>query len=181
MGATSTETLNIPYPSNGLIFLEDNVWVGGQINGNKITLIAAEEPLATGNANIYTNDDLTYTNNDGTDVIGLIAQNDIEVTFYSEDNLELDAAVIAQRGNVGRYYYQPHGGSYNPAGCGDNVYRDTVTLNGSIGTNERYGWAYTDGTGYTNRIINYDADLTFGPPPSFPTTGEYELLSWDEE
>jgi hypothetical protein len=181
VGATSTETLNIPYPSNGLIFLEDNVWVGGQINGNKITLIAAEEPLATGNANIYTNDDLTYTNNDGTDVIGLIAQNDIEVTFYSEDNLELDAAVIAQRGNVGRYYYQPHGGSYNPAGCGDNVYRDTVTLNGSIGTNERYGWAYTDGTGYTNRIINYDADLTFGPPPSFPTTGEYELLSWDEE
>ena len=181
IGTTNVDTLGLGYPANGLIFLEDDVWVGGQINNNQVTVVAAEEPLATGNANIFINEDLTYTFNDGTDVIGLIAQNDVATTFYSEDDLEIDAALIAQKGFVGRYYYAARSGPYNPANCGDNVNRDTITLDGAIATNDRYGFAYTDGTGYINRILNFDANLTFGPPPSFPTTGEYSLLSWDED
>jgi hypothetical protein len=50
-----------------------------------------------------------------------------------------------------------------------------------IGTNVRYGFAYTDGNGYQTRTINYDANLLYGPPPSFPLTGDqYEVISWRE-
>jgi hypothetical protein len=46
----------------------------------------------------------------------------------------------------------------------------------------RYGWAYTDGTGYTNRVIIYDANLLYGPPPSFPLTASYYTpIFWNEK
>jgi len=85
----------------------------------------------------------------------------------------LDAAVVAKNGRVGRYYYS--------SSCGSNYIRNTITLNGMIATNRRYGFAYTDGTGYINRNINYDANLLYGPPPSFPlTSDQYALISWEE-
>jgi hypothetical protein len=182
-------SLNVPLPTNGVIFAEDNVWVNGQINGAKVSVVAAREPLASGTASIIVNSDLLYTNYDGTDVIGLIAQQDISVGFYSEDNLEIDAAVIAQKGRAGRYYYQDYDLSsnrYNPANCGGNlpagyIHRTTLTLHGSIATHSRYGFAYTDGTGYINRNLIFDDHLIFGPPPSFPTTGEYVMISWEEQ
>jgi len=172
---------NVPMPANGIFFAEDDVWVDGQINTARITIVAAREPIASANATIVVNNNLRYTNYDGSDVIGLIAQTDISVGFYSADTLQIDAALIAQRGRVGRYYYAQRSGPFNPANCGNNVIRNTLTLNGSLATNLRYGFAYTDGTGYQNRILNFDDDLTFGPPPSFPTTGEYTVISWDED
>ena len=50
-----------------------------------------------------------------------------------------------------------------------------------IGTNLRYGFAYTDGTGYVTRNITYDGNLLYGPPPSFPlTSDQYTTISWRE-
>jgi hypothetical protein len=50
-----------------------------------------------------------------------------------------------------------------------------------IASYARYGFAYTDGTGYNIRNINYDANLLYAPPPSFPlTSDQYEILSWQE-
>jgi len=52
-----------------------------------------------------------------------------------------------------------------------------------IATNLRYGFAYTGtpATGYQNRFLTYDANLLYGPPPSFPlTSSNYEILSWEE-
>ncbi|USN53930.1 MAG: hypothetical protein H6760_02055 [Candidatus Nomurabacteria bacterium] len=177
-------SLNVPFPANGIIFAEDNIWIDGSIDNAKLTIVAAEEPLASGNANIIVNNDLHYTNEDGTDTIGLIAQNDFHIGFYSEDNLEIDAAIIAQKGRVGRPYYADYGlpnNRYSPNACGDYVHRDTVTLDGSIATNERYGFAYTDDTGYQNRNLYFDDNLIFGPPPLFPTSGEYVMISWEEQ
>ncbi len=182
-------SLNVPIPTNGVIFAEDDIWVNGQINTAKATIVAAQEPLASGTASIIVNNDLLYTNYDGQDAIGLIAQQDISVGFYSEDNLEIDAAVIAQKGRVGRYYYQDHdlaANRYNPNNCGGNlpagyIHRTTLTLRGSIATHDRYGFAYTDGTGYLNRNLYFDEHLVYGPPPSFPTTGEYVMISWEEQ
>jgi len=178
-GASS---LGIAVPSNGLIFIEDDVWVDGQIDNDKMTLVAAREPLASANANIIINNDLKYTNHDESNVIGLIAQTNVAVGFYSEDDLEIDAALIAQKGAVTRFYY-PNRSAYqqNPAHCADNVYRDILTLYGAIATNQRYGFAYTDGTGYNLRHLNFDPNLTYGPPPSFPTSGEYTIISWEEK
>lgn len=184
-----SSSLNVSLPSNGVIFVEDDVWVDGQINGSKITVVAAQEPLASGSASIIINNDLKYSSYDGTDVIGLIAQTDISAGFYSEDDLQIDAALIAQHGRVGRYYYRDYDlapSRYNPSNCGGNlpngyIQRTSLTLRGSIATHNRYGFAYTDGTGYINRNIIFDDHLIFGPPPSFPTTGEYTMINWQEQ
>ena len=50
-----------------------------------------------------------------------------------------------------------------------------------IATNLRYGFAYTDGTGYDIRNIEYDGNLLYGPPPSFPqATTQYQIISWQQ-
>lgn len=167
-------------PNNGLIFLEDHVFVDGQIDGERITLVAATLPDNVGTRrNIIVNNDLLYTNYDGSDVVGLIAQQNFLVGLVSENNLRIDAAVIAQNGFTGRYYYRPPGGGQQR--CSPNHVRQTVTLQGMIATNIRYGFAYTDGTGYTTRNLNYDGMLLYGPPPNFPLeSDEYVTLSWEE-
>lgn len=174
-------SLDMDIPKNGLIFIEDNVWVDGRIDGSRVTVIAAKEPFSTGDANIIINSNLLYTNKDGKDAIGLIAQNDILIGFYSEKNLEIDAALIAENGRVSRYYYK-EGTSYKPADCSGYVFRDNLTIYGSLATNQRFGFAYTDGdkiiSGYKDRKIDFDSNLHLSPPPSFPTVGSYEIISW---
>ncbi len=165
---------NYNIPNNGIIFLEDNLWVNGQINNERLTIIAATLPenIST-NKNITINNDLLYTNYDGSDVIGLIAQNNINIGLYSEDDLKIDAALIAQKGRVGRFYYS--------SSCSSNYIRQKITLYGMIATYLRYGFAYADNTGYQIRNLNYDGNLLYGPPPSFPlTSDQYITLSWEE-
>jgi hypothetical protein len=170
----------ISLPDRGIIFVKDNTWVSGIINNNRVTVVAAEAPIASGNAKIWINNDLLYTNKDGRDSIGLIAQDDISIGLFSEDDLEIDAALISQNGRIGREYY--------PSDCEPtNTYylRDTITIYGSLATNQRYGFSWICGvdycSGYEIRNLTYDNNLTFGPPPSFPTTGEYTFISWEEK
>lgn len=178
-----TETLlgNYPFPANGIIFLEDHTWVNGQINGAQLTIVAAALPEnASTLKNIIVNNDLLYTKYDGTDVIGLIAQNNIFAGLISEDDLRIDAALMAQNGMVGRPSYL--------SSCSSTYYnRQTLTLWGMIATNSRYGFAWINTTtneqisGYINRILYYDSSLLYNPPPSFPlTSDQYITLSWEE-
>jgi hypothetical protein len=160
-------------PANGIIFLEDDVWVRGQINNSRVTIASARFPdNPSTRSNIIINSNLLYTNLRGPDVIALIAQNNIIVGLMSEDILRLDGALVAQNGRVGRYYYNSY--------CGPTYRRNTITTYGMIGSSRRYGFAYTDGTGYQIRNLNYDSNLLYGPPPSFPLTSDsYQTLSWD--
>ena len=216
-------------PANGLIFIEDDAWVDGVVpNGTRLTLVAAKEPLASGLANIYLNKDLTYgrycdnaTKNacsldsectggatcvdvsNGTSAVGLITQQNILVGYFSENNLRLDDALIAQNGRVGRPNYGASSSSYQlyptgsslPSGgggensCDDFRSRSLITTFGALATNQRYGFAWTGSTfcsstqssGYCSRTLNFDANLTYAPPPDFPTTGQYSTLSWEEQ
>ena len=173
-GSSQTFLANHPFPVNGIIFVEDHLWIQGQINTARLTIASARFPdNPSTRTNITVNNDLTYTNYDGRDVIGLIAQNNFNVGLKSEDDLRIDAALIAQNGRAGRHSYS--------SSCGSVYIRSTLTLYGMIGTNQRYGFAYTNGTGYTTRNINYDANLLYGPPPSFPkTSDQYTTVSWEE-
>jgi type II secretory pathway pseudopilin PulG len=169
---------NYPIPANGLIFVEDHVWVSGTINTARVTIAAGLFPdnIAT-RKDIIVNNDIMYTNYDGSDVISLIAQGNVSTGLISEDNLRIDAALVAQNGRAGRFYYG--------SGCkisGTNYYvRTQLTLYGMIATNQRYGFAYTGGTGYQSRDIIYDSNLLYGPPPSFPlTSSQYSTISWEE-
>ncbi len=174
-----TQTLqgNYSFPSNGIIFIEDHVVVNGTINGARLTITAADLPTPT-NAdnykNIIINNDLSYTAYDGTDSIGLIGQGGVMVGMISEDDLKIDGALIAQNDKVGRYYYSGWGCSYDE--------RSELSLYGMIASHDRYGFAYTDDTGYEIRNITYDANLLYAPPPSFPlTSDQYQILSWQED
>ncbi len=171
---------NYPLPSNGLIFVDDNAWVEGTINTARVTVAAGTFPdQASTRRNITVNSDLLYTNYDGRDVIALIAQNNINVGMISDTNLRIDAALIAQKGRVGRYHYKPNSGSQN--NCSPYHTRNSITLFGMIGTYARYGFSYTDNSGYINRTISYDSNLLYGPPPSFPlTSDQYQTIFWEE-
>ncbi|MBN2094217.1 MAG: hypothetical protein JW740_02525 [Candidatus Zambryskibacteria bacterium] len=165
---------NFVIPDNGLIFVEDNVWIEGIINTARVTIAAGRFPDNPANRpQIIVNNDLLYTNYDGSDVIALISQGNLNVGLISENDLRIDAALVSQNGRVGRYYYSSF--------CAPYDIRNSITLYGMIATNNRYGFAYTNGTGYQIRNINYDANLLYGPPPSFPrTSDQYEILSWEE-
>ena len=177
---------NYALPSNGVIYVEDHVWIDGQINGAHVTVVAGvlPDPGVTHEPNITINGNLLYTNFDGSDTIGLIAQGNINVGYDSLDTQTIDAALVAQNGRVGRFYYD--------STCGASYHRSTLSLYGMIGTYIRYGFAWTGGvfncggaltlsSGYCTRNITYDANLLYGPPPSFPLTSSYySTLSWQE-
>ncbi len=177
---TKTFVANYTIPANGLVFVDDDVWVEGQINTARVTIAAARFPDSVSTRkNIIINNDLTYTNYDGQDVIALIAQNNITTGLVSEDDLRIDGALIAQNGRVGRYYYRPAGNSQNR--CAPYHTRTLLTLTGMIASNQRYGYAFTDGTGYETRIINYDTNLLYSPPPNFPLASDkYQIILWEE-
>jgi hypothetical protein len=159
-------------PNNGVIYMEDHVWVEGQIDTARVTLVAAATSTGV-QRSITVNNNLLYTNYDGQDVVSLIAENNINTGLYSQDNLRIDAALIANSGRIGRYYYE--------SDCAPNNVRSTITLYGMIGSFLRYGFAYVDNTGYITRNLIYDASLLYAPPPSFPlTTNTYQIVSWQE-
>ena len=173
--SVGTQTLqgNYAFPANGIIFIEDHIVVDGQIDGARLTITAADLTDTINNKNILINNDISYTNYDGSDSIGIIGQAGVMVGMASEDNLKVDAALIAQNDRVGRYYYSGGSCAYKN--------RNIISLYGMIASYGRYGFAWTDGTGYTNRSITYDANLLYAPPPNFPiTSDQYVILSWQE-
>ena len=174
---TSYQTA-VVIPSSGVIYAEADVWVDGTVNGTRLTIGAGilPDPGSASWPSITINSDLKYTNYDGTDSIGLIAQGNVNVGLKSASTLNIDAALIAENGRVGRYSYT--------SSCGTEYLRTTLNLRGTIGTATRYGFAYGSPTvvsGYQSRNLTYDTNLLYSPPPSFPVTSStYVTLSWQE-
>ncbi len=164
---------NYPFPANGIIYADDNIWVDGSVDGARLTVVSG----GSANRHIVINANLTYTHHDGTDVIGLISQGSVVAGLRSDDNLRIDAAMVAQSGRVGRY---PYGSS----GCSSYRNRATLTVYGMIAANTSYGFSETDstgGSGYNDVDTSYDSNLMFDPPPGFPSTSDtFVLTSWEE-
>lgn len=179
-------SLNNDIPDNGVIFVEDNVWIEGTLgtadSSRRLTVVAAN--MKTGNQpNVFIGNNINYYNNqhDGSNILGIVAQNDIEIIEESQNFLNIDAALLAQAGRVGREYYT--------SGCGCSHHscediKNTITIYGAIASNQRYGFAWLDGcprnTGYINRNIYFDNNLLYYPPPFFPTGTQYLLDLWEE-
>ena len=171
---------NYPLPSNcAPIFIENNVWVDGIVKG-QATLVAAELPEKPNKMKkIIINGNIDYADSDS--VLGLISQKDILIPLYSPDNLEIKAALLAQKGHVFRYYYPP----WSDEPYKTYAIRNQIRTFGSILTNKIWTFTWVDSndnvvSGYRTTEMNYDSNLTYGPPPYFPTAGEYEFLGWEE-
>ena len=164
---------NYAIPANGLIFVEDDVWVEGTVNG-RVTLASGELPDNPSKRTIiHINDNINYLTRDGTHILGLIAQKHIKVPRHAPTDLTIDAIMLAQNGRVFRNYYETH------------AIKNSIEVYGGIITNQTWTWAWVNGSGdttdgydYTTSI--YDSDATFAAPPYFPTTGEYAVITWEE-
>lgn len=169
-------TKNIP--ENGVIFVDaDNVWVQGKINGKHVTIVSSGRMLLGYNdsADNY-NGNLLYTSYDGSDTIGLIAQQDVEVVLEAPDQLRIDAYIVAQTGRVGRDHY-----SCAQATC--KLDREKVTIYGGIASNQPFEFNYWDGgavKGFQSAQFVYDNNLTYNPPPFFPAGANYVIDLWEE-
>ncbi|HEX4104351.1 MAG TPA: hypothetical protein VHZ04_02635 [Candidatus Paceibacterota bacterium] len=179
--SVNTETLYATgtIPQNGDMFFEDNLWVRGHVDNVRVTIASGRFPVnASTYSNITVNNSITYTNFNGSDTIALISQNNINIGLNSDNDLTIDAALIAQNGGIQRDYYA--------AACGASYLRANLTTLGIMGTNQPSGLVWQDGSGnvvsgYQTRTYNYDANLLYSPPPSFPlTTNGYILISWEE-
>lgn len=162
---------------NPVIFAEDHLWVDGVVNG-RATIVAARFPIDLNNMNIWIYNNLTYIAKDGHSSLGLFAQNDIYLGLNIPNNFEVNAALLAQRGRVIRHHYRyPYCSNYS------NAVRTQFVLYGSVISNQKSYWNYGTGptSGFVTRDITYDANLYFEPPPYFPTQGEYEFISWEEQ
>ena len=158
-------------PANGIIYVEDNVWVEGTVKGRAMVAAAVLPFNAQSAPTIYIPNNIVYAAKDGTNVLGLLAQNNMVVTYHAPTNLEIDAAMIAQNGSAQWFYYP-------------GVIKTSITVFGSIMTYGQWTWTWVDNnnnvvSGYSNTADNYDSNLIYGPPPSFPLSNSgYQQISW---
>ncbi|MEO8862793.1 MAG: hypothetical protein ABI354_00520 [Candidatus Saccharimonadales bacterium] len=186
-------------PNSGVIFAEDNVWVrtNGSFHGR--VSIAAGRLATTSNASINIVDNLLYSTKNGEDTIGLVAEDSVIIAPYappasSSFNFEVDAAVIAQSGDV--VYPNRYKSDSNRCTRGFVNSSQKFTYYGSIANRQTWTWTWLLG-GYscgdavrdsTNNYVSgiqtnttmYDYNLLYAPPPSFPITSGYNILSWRE-
>lgn len=160
-----------------LIFSEDYLWVEGTVKG-RVTVVAAGFPLAANKTDILISNNLAYQAYDHSNSLGLIAQNDIIITRDIPDDFKIDGALMAQKGRIIRHGYFTWCGN----GAGQAV-KDKLTINGAIISYNKSYWNYGEDpvSGFLEREITYDTDLLYNPPPYFPTSGEYEIISWRED
>lgn len=159
------------FPGSGLIFGETDFWVDGQIDTARLTIASAKLDSPT-DTNIFVNNDLKYTNYNGQDVIGLVAEDSVLVGLHSDDYLEINAAMLAQKGMIGRedYGFVLHGK------------RESLDIFGSLATNRKYVFNYAykmSVLGYEEMNFVYDNNLSYNPPPFFPTIDDHSLSLWE--
>lgn len=176
---TESNIGNYDYPTEGILFFEDNVWVEGIVSGKQITILAAD-PEANQNKRkrIIIANNLKYTNYDGSDKIGLITQTDILLPRNAPATLEIDAAMIAKDGEIRIDSY------CSPNQTCDDDRKTKIKVYGSMAHNTGLIWTYDYGdkwSGYQDTETVIDDHNVLNPPPKFPLTGTYAILSWREE
>jgi hypothetical protein len=141
---------------------------------------------------------LLYSTKNGSDSIGLVAEDSITVAPYAPPasgnfNFEIDAAIIAQSGDA------LYPGTYrtNSSACtrGWTNSNQQMLFYGSVATRQTWTWTWLDGgscgdaafdaangyiSGIENNTTQYDYNLMYNPPPGFPLTSTYSILSWRE-
>ncbi|MCL4369169.1 MAG: hypothetical protein M1337_08415 [Actinobacteria bacterium] len=180
-----------PYPDNGVIYANDNVWVEGTNLHGRVTIASSGQLNPAGKRNltsVHVVGDITYSSKDGSVAVGLIGQNNVEIPMYapyqaggqlSVMDMEVDAAVIAQQGaEFVNYDTSGSASSWGPR-------RHQLAIYGSVsskGTPVRMADAgnTVDYAGFRYGANSYDSFLLHNPPPYFPTVGSFQILDWRE-
>jgi len=161
----------------GLVFIEDNLWIEGEISG-RITLASADLINQEEETDVWLKDDISYKNGLGNDGLVLIGQHNVLISPDSPDYLDLYGVYIAQTGHFGRNHYSS---LYYP----QYSKKEELKIYGSIVSNGRVGTRWTSGgtwvSGYRQRENIYDPELSFNPPPFLPSLSEeFGYKRWRE-
>lgn len=162
-----------------LIFVEDKVWLEGNVN-QKVTIAAADVDSSSSNPQIIINNDISYTSTSS----GLlaVAEQDVLIGLNVPNNMTINGIFVAKNGRFGRnHYYTAYlNSTYDPY-----VFRSSLTVNGTIVSNGREGTKWSSGgvqtSGFTNRVNTYDRNLVLNPPPLAPNTSDlYVVTEWKD-
>lgn len=159
-------------PANGIFFFQDHIWVEGTVKG-RVTVVSAIPGATSNYPNIIIPNNIVYSGT--TDTLGLVAQGNVLVAYGAPTNLTISAAMIAQNGSIQVYRYS----------SGTNI-KNSITVNGSLASYGLWTWTYVSGSnvisGFRNTFTNYDGNLLYSPPPSFPlSTDGYQQISWTSD
>ena len=158
-------------PSCSVIFIEDNLWVEGEVKG-KITIASADLINPTNDTSIVLPGNINYTTFDGSDGLSIIGEKNVLISPDSPNQMELRGIFIAQKGHFGRNHYP------------GNI-KEKLELYGSVVSNGRVGTKWSSGgqivSGYLNRENYFDQNLVYSPPPFVPyVTSEFSIVEWEE-
>jgi hypothetical protein len=175
----ATYTIN---PACPLIFVEDKVWLEGDVS-TKVSLAAADTDTPGVDPSIILNGDITYTSTSS----GLlaIAEDNVLVGLTTPNDMTLKGIFVAQTGRFGRNYYKTWG-TYDVLSMHNSfVTRNSLTMHGTVVSNGRVGTKWTSGgtfvSGFNTRYNSYDRDLVNNPPPLAPNTSDdYKFVEWRE-
>ncbi len=169
---------NYPLPSDcGLVFVEDNLWLEGELQG-KLTIVSADLINPNEETDVWLTGNIGYTTKDGSDGLVVLSQHNNLIGLYVPDRMELHGVYIAQNGRFGRNHYDC--GWYWP-----ECQRDYLEIFGAVVSNGRVGTKWTSGgsfsSGFEQRENIYDPKQSFYPPPFLPATSEqYQFKEWEE-
>lgn len=191
-----TSTSSLP---NGVIFCAGNITsLSGTVADNKVSggdiVVPNSMTIATevSNTDPALNKDITITGNlvyktrpDKTQppdaavnlaagTLGLVARN-VKIAGTAPQNLEINAVMMAGGQNTDGSFYVTNYSSKTPPGTLSVLGGIIQKSRGPVGTFNSY--TGTTVTGYSKNY-RYDPRLAANPPPFYPTTGQYERLSW---
>jgi len=161
----------------GLIFVEDNLWIEGEVK-DKITVVSADLIDANTETDIWLEGSIEYTTKDGSDGMVLIGQHNTLIGLYVPDDMELHGIYVAQTGHFGRNHYPC---SWYPSDCK----KSSLEIFGAIISNGRVGTKWSSGgtwiSGFEKRENIYDPQQSFNPPPFLSCVSEeHQFKEWEE-
>jgi hypothetical protein len=180
VGSAWTEELVSSFTPNGVIYAEGtNLHVSGVLNG-RVTICAAGLTGKGKQGNVYIDGGLTYAHNPlagpSDDILGIVAENSILIAdnvANSGKSIDIQASCFSRTGGFMAENYSTRG------------IEGTIRLLGGIQNNTRLPVGTFSGSpphlvsGYLKNYF-YDQRLMVDAPPFFPTTGQYEIVSWFE-
>lgn len=176
-GPFTTESLS-SYAPNGVIYVDKgNAYIKGTVRG-KVTLATAHSS-GMGSGNIYFDDDIRYSTDPESpscnDMLGLVASNNFVIRDVpaTKGDFTLHATCMSLGGGLTVENYWRIG------------YQGAIRLTGGLIEKQSQATGIWDSrlnrvtSGY-NSIFRYDTRYMLEVPPSFPSTGSYEIVSWLE-
>lgn len=175
------QTLTIPADC-GIIFVEDNTWIEGDIPG-KVTLVVSSGTGEGSAPDVILHGNITYTGASGSSGLTVMSEHNIMIAPDAPQNMTVNGIFVATQGYFGRNNY-----AYPSGGC-TGLYepRGTLTILGTIVSNTAPRTLWPDACGYGvdagYQIQNHspDSQIAANPPPFTPATSPVrQFINWKQ-